>query len=74
MNGILKATDNTISARPTGTGTDMDFVINASDTSNNEDGEGYYQFAWARNDYVSDAWMAADAEVMNSPGTFYTIT
>lgn len=74
VNGILKATDNTISARPTGPGTDMDFVINASDTSNNEDGEGYYQFAWARNDYVSDAWMAADAEVMNSPGTFYTIT
>lgn len=73
-NGILKATDNTISARPTGSGSNMDFVINASDTSAGEEGEAYYQYLWARNDYVSADWMAADALVMNSPASFYTIT
>ncbi len=73
-NGILKATDNTIGNRPTGSGSNMDFVVNASQTDGHENGEGYYQFVWARNDYASDAWMAADAAAMNSPYTFYTIT
>lgn len=73
-NGILKATDNTISARPTGSGSNMDFVINASDTNAGDEGEAYYQYLWARNDYVSADWMAADALVMNSPASIYTIT
>ncbi len=73
-NGILKATDNTISARPTGSGSNMDFVVNASDTSAGEEGEAYYQYLWARNDYVSEAWMAADAAFMNDPASIYTIT
>ena len=73
-NGILKATDNTIAAQPSGAGTNMDFVVNASDTSAGEDGEAYYQYLWARNDYVSEAWMAADAAFMNDPASMYTIT
>ncbi len=73
-NGILKATDNTISARPSGSGTNMDFVINAATSANGSNGEAYYQFAWARNDYVSEAWMAADAAFMNDPASIYTIT
>ena len=73
-NGILKATDNTISARPSGSGSNMDFVINAATSGNADNGEAYYQFAWARNDYVSEAWMAADAAFMNDPASIYTIT
>lgn len=73
-NGILKGTDATISARPSGTGTNMSFVFNAADTSNTEEGEAYYQFVWARNDYVSDDWMKADGDNNLNPGAFYTIT
>ena len=73
-NGILKATDNAVSARPSGTGTDMSFVVNASDVAAGEDGEGLYQFVWARSDYVSDDWMIADGENNLTPNTFYTIT
>lgn len=73
-NGVLKATDATISARPAGSGTDMNFVVNASDITSTEDGEGYYQFVWARNQYLTDAWMAADGENNQTPSTFYSIT
>jgi hypothetical protein len=72
--GALAATDNTISARPSGTGSNMEFTINGSDTAGNEQGEGYYQYAWARNDYVSEAWMKADGENNIAPSSFYTIT
>lgn len=74
LDGNVEATDSVISARPTGAGTDMNFVVNASDTSGTEDGEAYYQFVWQRNEYMSDAWMAADAANMNDPATFYTVT
>lgn len=74
VNGLLKGTGNTIGARPAGAGTNMDFVINAADTSGNDDGEAYYQFVWARDDYVSDAWMAADGLSNLTPASFHSIT
>lgn len=75
VNGTLGATDATISARPAGAGTDMDFIVNASDNAAGEDGEAYYQYAWLATTYLSDAWLAADGANMSSPSTFYnTIT
>lgn len=71
INGAVSDTDATIVANPGGTG-NARFMLNASRVDF-EDGEAYYQFAWLRLDYRSDAWMAADAANMNSPGTFYTL-
>lgn len=66
--------DATVSARPAGSGTNTDFIINASTSADFETGEAYYQFAWIRHDYLSDDWAEADYDNMTSPGTFYSIT
>jgi len=59
--------DAGVAVQPDGTGTDARLYINATE------GEGYYQYVWVRNAYMSDAWMAADALNMNNPGAFYSI-
>lgn len=58
--------DNTISARPLGT--NMRFSLNSNP------GEAYYQEAWLRLEYLSDAWLAADELNRVAPNSFYTIT
>lgn len=74
VNGNLEATDATISARPSGGGTDMEFIIGASNRFSNNEGEAYYQYAWLRNDYVSDAWLEADGVNNRYPQSFYAIS
>jgi hypothetical protein len=74
VQGVLADTDATISARPAGAGTDMNFVMCASDTANAEAGKGYFELAWLRTDYVSDAFINADQDNFLNPGAFYTIT
>lgn len=59
VDGVKKVDDAGIAARPAGTGTTGQFVINASETGA-EEGFGYYQYIWLRHNVVSDAWMAAD--------------
>ncbi len=73
LDGAVAASDAGCAAKPSGSGSDMSFIINASTTLNADDGEGYYQFAWARNEYMSEDWMAADAANMADPSSFYSI-
>lgn len=40
----------------------------------NAKGYGYYQFAWVRHEYMSDAWIDADYLSFANPSAFYTIT
>lgn len=71
INGVVTNTDTTIAANPGGTG-NARFLLNGSRVGF-ETGEAYYQYAWLRLDYLSDAWMAADAANMNNPSDFYSI-
>lgn len=66
------ATDAGVSARPTGT--NMDFILNSSQRGTSEDGAGYFQDAWLRLDYVSDAWMIVDGKFALETSACYTIT
>lgn len=59
--------DSGVSARAGGSDTNMSLLLGS------DDGEGYFQHTWLRGEYMSDDWMAADADNMNSPATFYTV-
>lgn len=72
VNGVLLATDATITANPGGTG-NARFVINGSRVGF-EAGECYFQDVWLRSDYVSDAWLVVDGKFGVDPSTCYTIT
>lgn len=72
IQGNLADTENAISATPAGTG-DATFLINGS-AIGFEAGECYYQYAWLRSQYMSDAWLEADAKSMSDPANFYTVT
>lgn len=63
--------DSGVSARPTGT--NMAFILNHSETSGTGTGATYFQHAWLRLEYMSDAWLQADLDSAIDP-TFYTIT
>lgn len=75
FNGVANIVkDSGCSARPAGSGTNTDFIINASTSADFETGEAYYQFAWIRHDYLSDGWIEADYANTMNPGSFYSIT
>lgn len=63
--------DSGVSARPTGT--NMAFLLNHSETSGTGTGATYFQYAWLRLEYMSDAWLQADLDNAIDP-TFYTIS
>ena len=52
----------------------MDFVLNANQRNGDGGGEAYYQFAYLRLAYLSDAWLAAEHSMLSNPAGFYTIT
>lgn len=58
--------DAVITAMPNG-GTDTRLKLGATN------GEEYMQYVWYRSEYMSDDWMAADYDNMESPSTFYSI-
>jgi hypothetical protein len=70
VNGVVNATDNTITQTPTGTS----FTINigSATTSGTERMRGSIQYAYLRLDLVSDDWMAAEYNNKND-ATFYTV-
>lgn len=71
INGAVADTDATITANPGGTG-NARFLINGSRFGFEAD-EAYYQYAYLRLGYLSDAWLAADGANMNTPTSFYTV-
>lgn len=70
VNGGNKGETLSSSPRPLDAGA-MTFEI--AGAANGENGFGHYQYAWARGEYCSDAWIAADYANFNSPGTFYSV-
>jgi len=71
VDGEVNDTEAGSSARPLA-GANMAVAIAGGASS--EHGYGSYQFGWLRAEYMSDDWMAADAENMNNPSGFYSIT
>jgi len=66
------ASSGSSAARPSGSA--MDFVLNANQRNGDGGGEAYYQFAYLRLAYLSDAWLAAEHSMLSNPSGFYTIT
>jgi len=67
FNGAV-TTDAPVTARPAAVEAQMKWLL--GDIS----GEGYWQTNWIRLEYMSNDWMAADADNNTSPSTFYTIS
>lgn len=70
VNGA-KGSAATISPRPLDAG---DVIFEIGGAAGGDVGFGYYQFAWARAEYMSEAWIDADYLNVNNPGAFYSIT
>lgn len=66
-NGNKDATGTPSSVCPAG-GTDMN--IELAGGSGSQKGFGHYQYMWARSEYMSDDWMAADALNTLAPSMF----
>lgn len=66
------ATDLGVSQRPS-SGANMDWFFGAANSNNTERNYGEFQFAWCRSESMSEDWMAADADNMNAPSSFYSI-
>ena len=69
VNGIKNSAGSS-SPRPT---TAANVIYEIAGAAESEPGFGYYQFAWVRHEYMSDAWIDADYLSFTNPSAFYTI-
>jgi len=72
VNGTHLKTETGVTAKPSGAGTNMEFVINAALRDGSETGSNNYQFAWLYNGYLSNDFVEAMQNSRSDAG-FYTV-
>lgn len=71
VNGAESGVDNTISEAPNGS---VDFTIAGRGNASPERGYGIAQYAWIRDELMSDDWLAFDNLNNATPASTYSIT